>query len=183
MSKIGVKDLKWIHKPERYILKEHQVILETEPFTYLSGQGHGAEAAELALNPKESFRFTVRVDFDFQKPFDQCGILLYSKKRKIAVCCTKLHTEAVDELECVVFHEGRGDRSVRSIGTAIHWLYYRVWYRRGHVRIQYSFNGSIYSDAREFRLPESVRKISAGIYACSPGDSSFNCTFSQMKLE
>lgn len=183
MAVVGAQDLRWIRKPQRYILKERRVILETDPFTSLSDLRHGAGAAELALNPEENFRFTVRVDFAFQNPFDQCGILLYAHRKKIAVCCTKLHTDAVDELECIVFHDGLGDRSARSVGTAIRWMYYRVWVRRRHVRIQYSFNGNVYSDVREFRLPEPVGRLQAGIYACSPGDSSFNCTFSGMELD
>ena len=166
MTLVRAKDFKWLSRPERYILQEHKVILETEPFTNLGKKKEGSRA----------------VEFDYQKPFDQCGILLYQKDKKIAVCGAKLHNDAVDELECVVFHKGRGDRSCRSIGTAIRSLYYRVWYRSGHVRIQYSFNGNVYSDVREFWLPDSVKKLKAGIYACSPGDSSFNCTFSHMDI-
>lgn len=182
MTLIRARDFKWLSKPERYILQEHKVILETEPFTNLGKKKEGSRAAELVLDSRDSFRFTVKVEFDYQKPFDQCGILLYQKDKKIAVCGAKLHNDAVDELECVVFHKGRGDRSSRSIGTAIRSLYYRVWYRSGHVRIQYSFNGNVYSDVREFWLPDSVKKLKAGIYACSPGDSSFNCTFSHMDI-
>lgn len=183
MTKIDANQLKWIRKPERYIVRRDSVILETEPYTDLRGHRHGAEAVELSLKPDGYFMFTVRVDFSYQGKFDQCGILLYNGSRRKAVCCTKRRNEELDELDVVVFHGKYGDRSCREIGTAIRWMYYRVWYRAGAVRIQYSFNGRVYSDVRQFRMEERNGPIRIGIYACSPQDSRFDCTFSQMELK
>ena len=177
-----IAQLEWIHKPERYIVSEDKVILETEPFTSLVNENQGAEAIELSLQPAESFSFTVRVDFDFKGQFDQCGIVLYNGKKRLASCCVKHHNDEVEEMECIVFHGKYGDKSSRDIGTAIHWMYYRVWYRSGIVRIQYSFNGKVYSDVRQFINEDTKNPIRIGIYACSPNESSFDCAFSQMSL-
>lgn len=183
MRRIDADDLKWIKKPQRYLLTNEKVILETEPNTALSKKRPGAEAIELSLEPDGSFCFSVRVDFAFKGRFDQCGILLYQGEKRIAFCCTMHNNTAVDELECVVFHDRFGDRSSRDIGTAIQWMYYRVWYRSGNVTIQYSFNGKVYSDLRQFWIHDTGENISIGIYACSPSDSSFDCTFSEMILQ
>ena len=181
-DEIDATQLEWVHKPERYIISKEKVILETEPFTSLIKGKKGAEAIELSLKSLDSFCFTVRVDFEFQGQFDQCGIVLYSGKKRLAICDVKHHNDEVEELECVVFHGKYGDKSSRDIGSAIHWLYYRVWYRAGIVRIQYSFNGKVYSDVRQFINEDTKEPIRIGVYACSPNDSSFDCTFSNMNL-
>lgn len=182
MKKIDANNLKWIHKPERYILTADKVILETEPFTDFSGGHESAEAIQLSLQPNGSFCFTVRVDFAFSRQFDQCGIVLYEGENRRMICDVKHHNDEVDELETIVFHNSDGDKSLREIGSAICWMYFRVWYRGGSIRVQNSFNGKVYSDLRQFRLTSREDPLSIGIYACSPFDSSFDCTFSQMEL-
>ncbi len=182
-KEINAKELEWIHKPERYIVDKEKVVLETEPYTDISGKRPGAEAIELSLQPKGNFRFTVRADFEYHDVLDACGILLYDGKKRVMICGSKRHNAEVDALECIVFHDKYGDRSSREIGTAIQHLYYRIWYREGAIRVQYSFNGRIYADVRQFHLTVENPTISIGIFACSPGNSSFDCTFSQMELK
>ena len=70
-----------------------------------------------------------------------------------------------------------------DIGGAIRRMHYRIWYRGGAVRVQYSFGGKRWSDFREFQLTHPERKLKIGLYACSPGNSYFDCTFSGMTLE
>ena len=41
MTLVRAKDFKWLSRPERYILQEHKVILETEPFTNLGKKKEG----------------------------------------------------------------------------------------------------------------------------------------------
>lgn len=182
MSRIDTNNLIWIHKPQRYILSEDKVILETEPFTDFSGGHQSAEAIQLSLPPMSVFCFTVRVDFDFCGQFDQCGIVVYEGKERKMICDVKHHNEAVDELECIVFHDRYGDKSLREIGTAITWMYFRVSYRGGNMRAQYSFNGRVYTDLRHFHVSMNSRPLAIGIFACSPFDSSFDCTFSELSL-
>lgn len=182
MGRIDTRHLKWIHKPERYILNEDKVILETEPFTDFSGGHRGAEAIQLSLPPMGSFCFTVRVDFAFSRQFDQCGIVIYEGDERKMICDVKHHDETVDEIECIVFHDKYGDKSLREIGTAITWMYFRVWYRGGNVNVQYSFNGRVFTDLRLFHVDMKHTPLAMGIYACSPFNSSFDCTFSEMNL-
>jgi regulation of enolase protein 1 (concanavalin A-like superfamily) len=98
------------------------------------------------------------------------------------ICDVKHHDETVDEIETIVFHEKYGDKSLREIGTAITWLYFRVWYRGGNVRVQFSFNGRVFTDLRQFHVDTKETPLAIGIYACSPFNSSFDCTFSEMSL-
>lgn len=181
-KKVNLKKLRWVHEPKRYVQNEDSLVLETEPRTSLNLLGGSAEAVELELKPKGNFHFTVRTDFEYKEEFDQCGIVLYDEKCRKAIVGTEKRDGIVSKLVCRVNHSDGTDRSEREIGSAIKWLYYRVWQRGGLVRIQFSFNGKLYSDLREFAL-ESEEPVKVGIYACSPKDSFFDCTFSQAVLD
>lgn len=180
---INPKTLKWVHKPEMYIVKENKIILETEPHTDLIRGGSSAEAIELAVVPKGSFCFTAKVEYKYSAMFDQCGLTVYRGDERYAVVSTQYRDKEIQRLQTTVFHDGVGDRSMRDIGSLIRQMYYRIWYRSGACTLQYSFNGKVYTDLRKFIIPYEDNLIKIGIFACSPGDSYFDCTFSNMILE
>lgn len=181
--KIDPRNLIWVQQPKLYIATEEKIILETEPFTDLHPSKPGAEAIQLSLEAKGSFCFSIRSDFEYQNPFDQCGIVIYKGKKKRVVFGTEYRDTERTSLQCTVYHDEMGDRSGRDIGSAINRMYYRIWYRGGELRIQYSFAGRRYGDMRKFWLAPDKDKLSIGIYACSPSNSTFDCTFREMILE
>lgn len=183
IKRIDPRQLTWICQPKLYILASDKIMIETEPYTDLRPDGRSAEAVELSLVPKGSFCFSMRVDFDYREQFDQCGLILYEEGKRKMILGTEGYDDVSCRLNCIVYHGGRGDRSCRDIGTAISRIHYRVWYRGGAVRIQYSFAGTRWSDFREFQLKDPGNRLKIGIYACSPGNSYFDCTFSGMTLE
>ena len=184
IRKIDPRKLNWISKPSLYLLNSETITVETEPMSSLRPKGKEAEAAELSLSPAGSFCFTCRVDFKFMNTFDQCGMILYCNDKRKALISTEYRNEEISKLSCIVYHNGRGDKSIRDIGSAMHVMYYRIWYRSGAVTIQASFSGKRYTDLRKFWLHLGAEDtVAVGIYACSPADSWFDCTFSQMVLE
>ena len=182
-TRVDPRTLKWVHKPELYIVKEDRIVLETEPYTDIIPSRKGAEAIQMALVPKGNFCFTMRVDYKYHAMFDQCGLILYKGDERKMILSTQYRNNEVQRLQSTVFYNGSGDRSVRDIGTAIDHMYYRIWYRRGACTLQYSFNGKVYTDLRKFMIQPLDDLIYLGIFACSPGDSYFDCTFSNMTLE
>jgi regulation of enolase protein 1 (concanavalin A-like superfamily) len=178
---INLKKLQWTQKPKYFVQKSDRIMIETEPHTDLPPYGRGAEAKDLIVTPGGSFHMTVRCDFTYHEPFDQCGLVLYNGEERKAIIGTQKRDGEVSKLQCIVYYDGGGDRCERDIGSAIRWMYYRIWYRTGGVRIQYSFNGIRYSDFREFAVEEDT-ELHIGIYACSPSDSYFDCEFSEVAI-
>jgi len=181
-SALSFRSLRWISQPLRYIQDEDRLVIETEPFTDLNKGESSAEAVELSCSTKGSFIFTVRVDFNFHDTFDQCGIVIYNGTFRNAVCGMACHDAETARMMSTVYHVDGADRAGLDIGEAIHWMYYRVFYRAGQVKIQYSFNGDRWTDLRTFGMLRGPERVGIGLYACSPGDSSFDCTFSDMTL-
>ncbi len=178
---ISLKKLKWVHEPKRSVVNDEQLIIETEPHTSLNMLGGSAEAVELEIVPKGAFHFSIRCDFQYKNPFDQSGIVMYDGDGRKLICGCEKRDGEVSKIVVRVNHLDGTDRSEREIGSSIQWLYYRLWFRGGIVRVQYSFNGKRYSDLREFVVNGNVMKI--GVYACSPQDSYFDCIFSQAVLD
>ena len=42
-KKLNLKELKWVHQPDRFVVKEDKIIIETEPHTSLNLLGGSAE--------------------------------------------------------------------------------------------------------------------------------------------
>lgn len=178
---VDLKKLNWVHEPKRAIVNKNQIVMETEPHTSLNLLGGSAECVEMELSAQRNFRFQIRTDFQYKKALDQCGVVLYDAAGRKMICGCERRDGEVSKLVCRVYHVDGTDRSEREIGSGIQWMYYRIWVRGGIVRIQYSFNGKRYSDLREFAIGSDIVKI--GIYACSPGDSYFDCSFSEAVID
>jgi len=178
-NEISFRDLVWKSKPELCIVDEEKVIIETMPFTYFKKDEYLEKGAEFNLEVDGEFHFDVCVDYEFNKFMDQCGLLLYSDKKLKGVFYTTYKDEENEKLTSIVYHGDSGDVSYRDISSSINRMYYRIWYRHGTVNVQYSFTGIRYSDLRQFKA-DNINSIS--LFACSPKNSNFDCTFKKLQL-
>lgn len=172
----------WMRKPSMYMIEPDRIVIETEPHTSFHALSYDStDAFGLMLDPLSSFGFTVRTDFRFRGPEDECGIVLRRDNEHWAKAGIECRPESLD-LACTVYSKGYGDRSCREISSGIRWMYLRVLFWNGNARFQFSFNGEKFSDMRWLHFASGKESVTAGIYACSPGDSFFDCTFSAMRL-
>ena len=175
--------LHWMRKPSMYTMDHERLVLETEPYTSFQSLSYDStDAFGMTLDPMESFAFSVRIDYQFRSLEDECGILLHHSNSRWAKAGIERRPDGLD-IACTVYANGYGDRSCRLIGSGIRWMYLRVLYWRGNCRFQYSFNGEKYSDMRWLHFASQREPVTAGIYACSPQDSYFDCTFSCMQVK
>lgn len=176
---VTFNELKWICKPKYSILNENKLILETEPFTSLHTNGKCAEAL-MPVNGNV-FCMSLRVDFNYHSPLDQCGLVLYEEDGRKAVVGMEYHDGEISALTGIVYHKDGFDRNDRDLASGIKWMYYRIWVREDQVLLEYSFNGKRYSGFRRFSINRNHR-FQIGIYACSPMESSFDCIFSELEV-
>ena len=182
LREIDPSQLHWLRRPAMYMFEHNRLVLETEPYTsFHSLSFDSTNAFGMLLDPMTNFCFTARVDYLFRRPEDECGILLKRNNTNWSKAGIECRPDSLD-LACTVYSDGYGDRSCREIGNGIRWMYLRVLYWSGNVRFQYIFNGERYSDMRWLRFAPGEVPVVAGIYACSGGDSYFDCTFSELQL-
>lgn len=181
MGNVDFTKMQWVKRPPLYICEPFRLTVETQPHTYWRASEETSMGAEIQFDVEGSFIFTLCTEFVYNKPFDQCGFLLYNGDVQKAVVCTSKKDEEYLRLSVNVFGIDGGDISVRDVGSALGRIFYRVIYRAGACVIQYSFAGTRYTDLREFHVNDlGITAIS--LFACSPKDSFFDCTFCEANM-
>lgn len=193
---------RWINEPINHELTEQQVTIQTQPHTdcwqrtFYGFQNENAPAALLTCDG--NFTFTTRVDFHYQHQFDQCGLIIYKNPESWFKASIEYETESLSRLGSVVTQQGYSDWATSDIATVTS-QWYRLSRRGPDFLIECSATGQTFHQMRIFHLPwlgetslemskafppiAATAKVNFGVYACSPGPSSFAARFSEMLLD
>ena len=82
----------------------------------------------------------------------------------------------------MVTNHGYSDWATTEIDAAIKTMWYRFSRRENDFCLECSQDGKTYKQMRICHMHEASDKIQFGIYACSPEDSSFKATFTNMAI-
>lgn len=177
----------WIYEPKEYYLSDEKLTIKTEPQTdfwqrtYYGFQHDNAPA--LLMNTKEQlFSFSVKTQFNSRCRFDQCGVIIYLDSNNWFKASIEYENEFFQRLGSVVTNHGYSDWATTDIPTEQKVMYYRLSRRHSDYCIEHSLDGIHYKQMRIFHLFEGNAEIRIGIYACSPEDSSFEATFTEIQF-
>ena len=180
--------MKWIRKPEKYRIDYAGIEIITEPHTdlwqrtYYHFQNDNAPLLQMDTEEKY-FSFIVKTDFsDSHHRFDQCGIVMYLDSENWLKASVEYENEEFQHLGSVVTNHGYSDWATTAISVDIKTIWYRFSRREDDYCIECSQDGKEFSQMRVCHMWEGAGKISFGIYACSPEDSSFRAVFSELQL-
>lgn len=82
----------------------------------------------------------------------------------------------------MVTNHGFSDWATTEIPGNIRHMWYRLSRRADDFRVECSADGVNYQQMRVCHLYKATGEIAFGIYACSPEDSSFKATFTNMEI-
>lgn len=85
-------------------------------------------------------------------------------------------------LGSVVTNHGYSDWATTAIDASIKSMWYRLSRREDDYCIECSTDGIVFTQMRICHMFKGDGKITFGIYACSPEDSSFKAVFSHMQI-
>ncbi len=193
---------KWTHEPQKYELTEDSISITTEPETDLWQRSYygfrNDNAPALQVKTDQNFTFTAKVCFDYKTLFDQCGLLIYLDSDNWFKASIEYENEEYARLGSVVTNLGYSDWATTDVPLPNH-IWYRLSRRGPDFLIESSLDGNVYQQMRIFHLhklgettnemgkcnpPQPAQnKVNFGVYACSPGNSSFTATFSNMDFE
>jgi len=182
------KDLKWTRKPEQYSIEDGKIEIITMPGTDLWQRTYyhfrNDNAPLLQLETEERyFSFVVKTDFTgAYHRFDQCGIVMYLDSENWLKASVEYENEEFQHLGSVVTNHGYSDWATTAIPAGIKAMWYRFSRREDDYCIECSQDGETFTQMRVCHMWEGSEKIRFGIYACSPENSSFKATFSDMKI-
>ena len=181
------KNLIWTRKPADYKIAEDKIEIITSPCTdlwqrtYYRFRNDNAPVLQTSTDEK-FFSFTVRTEFESKKRFDQCGVVIYLDSDNWLKASIEYENERFQHLGSVVTNHGFSDWATAEIPASVASMWYRLSRREDDYCVECSDDGEVFHQMRVCHLHEGAGKIRFGVYACSPGESSFKATFTDFSL-
>ena len=182
-----IRQLQWTREPANYTLSAQTIEIVTEPHTDLWQRTYyhfrNDNAPVLQLETQEKFfSFTVKTRFDSKHRFDQCGIVMYLDSENWLKASVEYENEEFQHLGSVVTNNGYSDWATTRIPAGIRTMWYRFSRREDDYCLECSEDGVVFQQMRVCHMWKGGGKIRFGVYACSPEDSSFKATFTDMQI-
>lgn len=185
--KVNAKEMKWIRAPKQYEVTEDRVEIITEPHTDLWQRTYyhfrNDNAPVLRSETDEQFfSFVVKTDFDTKVRYDQSGIVMYLDSDNWLKAAMEYENDKIQRLGSVVTNNGYSDWSSVDVDASIKSMWFRFSRREDDFCIENSVDGVNFKQMRICHMFNAKEKISFGIYACSPEDSTFKASFTDMEM-
>lgn len=185
--KVNKSELKWTRAPKQYTIDDNKVEIITEPFTdlwqrtYYHFRNDNAPVLQLETDEKY-FSFIVKTEFESKVRFDQSGIVLYLDSDNWLKASIEYENGQIQRLGSVVTNNGYSDWATVDIDASIKSIWFRLSRRDDDFCIENSSDGKTFKQMRICHMFNVKDKIQFGIYACSPENSSFKATFTDMEI-
>jgi len=185
--KYGVisSDYTWLNKPD-FSVAGDVLTVRTSPETDYWQRTHYGFARDnghaLVREMTTDFVMSVHTQFHPKMQYDQCGLLVRIDAENWLKCSVEYETPSHSRLGSVVTNLGYSDWATIDITEPVNSMYYRIKRDGPDFTIEYSRNGSHYHQQRIAHLHNAQKNILAGIYACSPMQSSFEAVFSEFSV-
>ena len=183
----SVHDFQWTREPASFTVSDDKVEVITKPHTdlwqrtYYHFRNDNAPVFQMQTREKY-FSFIVKTTFDSKHRFDQCGIVMYLDSENWLKASIEYENERFQHLGSVVTNHGYSDWATTEIDASAKSMWYRLSRREDDYCIECSEDGVKFSQMRVCHMWEGGDVIRFGIYACSPEDSSFKATFTDLQL-
>ncbi len=177
----------WIREPKQVSVTEDKVEVITEPGTdlwqrtYYGFQNDNAPVLQ-ARTGERYFSFVVRTRFESKHRFDQCGVVMYLDSENWFKASIEYENEEFQRLGSVVTNHGFSDWATTDIPAEFKEMWYRFSRRESDYCVECSRDGINFKQMRIFHMWEGAGEIAFGIYACSPEQSSFKASFTDMEM-
>ena len=182
-----INDFSWTRKPNEYLISADKIEIITTPKTdlwqktYYHFVNDNAPVFQMETDEKY-FSFVVKTDFESKHRFEQCGIVMYLDSENWLKASIEFENDKFQHLGSVVTNNGYSDWATTEIDADIKTMWYRFSRREDDYCIECSGDGISFKQMRVCHIFKGNETIKFGIYACSPEDSSFKATFTNMQL-
>lgn len=177
--------LAWLNQPAKYSV-ENGLHITTDPRTdfwqrthygFRNDNGHG-----LLAEIEGDFQLTTVVRFHPENQYDQCGPLVRSDAENWIKVSAEYINPDLAELGSVVTNLGYSDWATTPISPEIQRMWYRISRRGDDFLLQNAYDGENWQQMRITHMHALGTIVRAGVYACSPTDGRFQCTFERLTI-
>jgi len=184
---MDLNQFKWTREPASYSVTSDKIEIITKPHTdlwqrtYYHFRNDNAPVFQMETEEK-FFSFTVKTEFNSKHRFDQCGIVMYLDSENWLKASIEYENENFQHLGSVVTNNGYSDWATTEIPANVKSMWYRFSRREDDYCIECSEDGITFKQMRICHIWKGAGKINFGIYACSPEESSFKATFTNLSF-
>ena len=185
--KINTNNMKWLRAPKQFTVTEDKIEIITETYTdlwqrtYYHFRNDNAPVLQAETNQKY-FSFVIKTEFDSKIRYDQSGIVMYLDSENWIKAAIEYENEKIQRLGSVVTNNGYSDWSSVDVDSNIKTVWFRLSRREDDFCIENSTDGVNYKQMRICHMFNVKDIVKFGIYACSPEDSSFKASFTDMEI-
>ena len=185
--KVNIHEMKWTREPKNYKIYDDKAEIITDPHTdlwqrtYYHFRNDNAPALQMSTD-KKYFSFIVKTEFESKNRFDQCGVVMYLDSENWLKASVEYENERFQHLGSVATNMGHSDWATTAIDASVKSMWYRFSRREDDYCIECSADGVNYSQMRICHMWRANETIQFGIYACSPENSSFKATFTNLEI-
>lgn len=182
-----VTKLEWTREPADFSIGPDKIEIITKSHTdlwqrtYYHFRNDNAPVLQMKTGEK-FFSFVVKTEFESKHRFDQCGVVMYLDSENWLKASIEYENEEIQHLGSVATNHGYSDWATTAIDASVKSMWYRFSRREDDFCLECSTDGERYSQMRVCHMWEAGDEIRFGIYACSPEDSSFKATFTNMDI-
>lgn len=183
----SVQDMVWTRAPKVWSAAEDKITITTEPGTdlwqrtYYGFRNDNAPVLQMRTG-EQYFSFTVRTQFDTKHRYDQCGVAVYLDSENWLKASIEYENAQFQRLGSVVTNQGWSDWATTDIDVSVKSMWYRLSRRGPDFCVECAGDGEHFKQMRICHLLEGGGEIAFGVYACSPENSSFTATFTDLHL-
>ena len=187
-GRINPERLQWTMEPAACVIKDDTISITTAPHTDLWQRTYyhfrNDNAPVLQMQTREKyFSFVVKTDFtQSHRRFDQCGIVMYLDSDNWLKGSVEYENGEFQHLGSVATNNGYSDWATTAIPADVKTRWYRFSRREDDFCIECSADGVDFSQMRVCHMYAATDAVSFGIYACSPEESSFTASFTDIKV-
>lgn len=185
---MNLQNFTWTRMPENYEIYDDKIEIVTKPYTdlwqrtYYHFQNDNAPVLQIESEEKY-FSFIAKTEFkDSHHRFDQCGIVMYLDSENWLKGSIEYENEHYQHLGSVVTNHGYSDWATTCIDASVKSMWYRLSRREDDYCIECSSDGIMFQQMRICHMCKGDGKVSFGIYACSPENSSFQAVFTNIQV-
>jgi len=184
---VDINKFLWTREPAHFSVTDNKIEVVTKPNTdlwqrtYYHFKNDNAPVFQIETD-EQFFSFTVKTLFESKHRFDQCGIVMYLDSDNWLKASVEYENEKFQHLGSVVTNNGYSDWATTEIDADIKSMWYRFSRREDDYCIECSYDGVVFKQMRVCHMYKGNGTIRFGIYACSPEESTFKATFTDMAI-
>ena len=185
--KPDIHAMQWTRKPKSFSISTDKIEIVTAPHTdlwqrtYYHFRNDNAPVLQFTMEEKY-FSFIVKTEFESKHRFDQCGVVMYLDSENWLKASIEYENDQFQHLGSVATNLGYSDWATTAISADIKSMWYRFSRREDDYCIECSPDGIHFRQMRICHMWKGGGTIQVGIYACSPEDSSFKATFTDLAV-